>query len=360
MENSVSFVRLKYRPAPIHPSSEGVHVMRGPKKRHRDRYAPGSLELLDWSAENVPAATNVPMNPHVTQLRRKERKCTSFEKKHRRDTAPSIEDLLRIRKTYLREMQVEEELERRRKQQTAQMSKLEEALVKGNADEVSVEEEGTQPVEMDSGDDEDITTAEFKQRALEMKEKKITFQRNSKASHVPLSPLQRYRLAISVWMKSGKIKREPVTKVLPWMFLGNKEYASNQGYLLSLGITHVLNVTRDVQNFHADKFVYLRIPVRDTEVEDIGSRFKKSNSFFQRVAKVKGKVYVHCSSGSSRAPTLILAYFVAVRKISLLDAYVYLQAVRTSVSPNPHFLFQLGRLEVDEGLGSSVLFHHAW
>lgn len=50
---------------------------------------------------------------------------------------------------------------------------------------------------------------------------------------------------------------------------------------------------------------------------------------------------------------MIMAYMIAVRKISLLDAYNYMQAIRPSISPNKHFLYQLAELEVS---GSGIVF----
>lgn len=50
--------------------------------------------------------------------------------------------------------------------------------------------------------------------------------------------------------------------------------------------------------------------------------------------------------GASRAPTMVMAYLIAKRKISLLDSLRYLQALRSVIQPNAHFLFQLAQLEV--------------
>ena len=58
-------------------------------------------------------------------------------------------------------------------------------------------------------------------------------------------------------------------------------------------------------------------------------------------------LYVHCTVGASRAPTMVMAYFIQVRKIALLDIFKYLQSIRTVVEPNKHFLFQLAELEVN-------------
>jgi protein-tyrosine phosphatase len=80
--------------------------------------------------------------------------------------------------------------------------------------------------------------------------------------------------------------------------------------------------------------------------EDAGSKFHRAIDFLSRVFQCKGKVYVHCTMGASRAPTMVMAYLIAKRKISLLDSLRYLQALRSVIQPNAHFLFQLAQLEV--------------
>lgn len=65
--------------------------------------------------------------------------------------------------------------------------------------------------------------------------------------------------------------------------------------------------------------------------------------------------------GASRAPTMVMAYLIARRKISLLDSYRYIQSLRSVVQPNAHFLFQLAQLEVRFSIFSSfccVLIAH--
>lgn len=56
----------------------------------------------------------------------------------------------------------------------------------------------------------------------------------------------------------------------------------------------------------------------------------------------------------------MLAFLVFSKKLSLLDAYTYLTALRPLVAPNKHFLFQLAMLEVQYGDGCSVYFHKDW
>ena len=121
-----------------------------------------------------------------------------------------------------------------------------------------------------------------------------------------------------------------------------------------------MNVTEDVPNEFPQAFVYMKVPVKDSEDSDIGERFPSVVGFFQRVESKRGKILVHCSVGACRAPAMIMAYLVADRKVPLSDAYAYMRAIRPVVALNDHFLFQLAQLELKQGYGCSVLYHKDW
>jgi protein-tyrosine phosphatase len=93
---------------------------------------------------------------------------------------------------------------------------------------------------------------------------------------------------------------------------------------------------------------------------NIGELFPQALAFFRRVEQKKAKVYVHCSAGISRAPTMVIAYLIAERKVSLRDAYAYVASRRPIIGINDHFLFQLAELEIAQGAGCSVTNHKDW
>ena len=66
------------------------------------------------------------------------------------------------------------------------------------------------------------------------------------------------------------------------------------------------------------------------------------------------QMFVHCASGVSRAPTMVISYLVRSKRISLGDAFNYVVACRPSVYPNDGFMFQLAMQEVNLGYGTSV------
>ena len=79
--------------------------------------------------------------------------------------------------------------------------------------------------------------------------------------------------------------------VLPWLYVGTANLAKKSYELTKLGFTHVLNVTDDVENFHVAQFVYMKIPIQDSEKSSFNPYFSSFIDFIARVESLKGKVH---------------------------------------------------------------------
>lgn len=69
------------------------------------------------------------------------------------------------------------------------------------------------------------------------------------------------------------------------------------------------------------EFDCLRIPINDTEDDDIGVHFQTAHSFIE-AAKEKGKIFIHCHEGRSRSVTLIISHLIIGGTWTLKDALV--------------------------------------
>lgn len=58
-------------------------------------------------------------------------------------------------------------------------------------------------------------------------------------------------------------------------------------------MTHVLNGTSQLPNFHPNKFVYLKIEMLDAPETPIVSYQKKASKFIQHIEEKGGRVLVH-------------------------------------------------------------------
>ena len=103
-------------------------------------------------------------------------------------------------------------------------------------------------------------------------------------------------------------------------FIGSRRDAANKELLLSLGMTHILNATKDCPFHHEDHFEYNRIPVEDTWNQNLPDHFDKAFEFIDHVKGIKdAKVMVHCTAGISRSSTITIAC-VTSRPVSLDSA----------------------------------------
>lgn len=197
------FQRLKDRPAPIQPTSEGV-VYSTPVIRKKE-YIPEhhNLRIEDWEDENSnPAATVVKMNPFATTQKRIEHREFSAEKKLRYNNSPCIEEMMEIRTVHLRNKEKEErreaEKQKKREEQERKMKELEEAIRTGKVEDLDLDLEGDDEDEAKDIDDSDPDSEEFRAIALFMKEKKLTQTRNSALMHRKLSRWRRFRFSWKV------------------------------------------------------------------------------------------------------------------------------------------------------------------
>lgn len=305
----------------------------------------------------------------------------SDELSHRIETSPNINDKIDAQKIWIRNKLMEADLERKK---AALKQKWDQKLITETNDadastltsstsiatsplQTEVKEEGEE-LDLFDGEKEDknedvitFDVSTYRAQILDMKERKFLKLREPSHYHRTVSRYFRRRLGFNLSFGYGNKKdNAEVTTVLPWLLLGRAETSENLQYLINQGVTHILNVTSEVPNSHPQQFVYMKLPMRDDESADIGSKFNVAADFMKRVEDKKARIFVHCSAGASRAPSMVMAYLVKYRGISLGDSYNYLRALRPSVNPNNHFLFQLAQFELSLTGQCSVYHLKAW
>lgn len=159
--------------------------------------------------------------------------------------------------------------------------------------------------------------------------------------------------------KGPEQQSEAVSLVLPpSLYLGPCSAASNQAFLTANGVTHVLSVGATPAK-KVDGVTYHRLSLNDstsssiTKVSDEACKII-DGAISPKGKGGKGKILVHCSAGISRSPTLVTAYLMRAHGMSLKAALRQVLRARPQVSPNPGFLEQLKRLEM-ELFGSASL-----
>eukprot|EP01065_Artemidia_motanka_P009085 TRINITY_DN14630_c0_g1_i8.p1 TRINITY_DN14630_c0_g1~~TRINITY_DN14630_c0_g1_i8.p1 ORF type:complete len:204 (+),score=30.70 TRINITY_DN14630_c0_g1_i8:64-675(+) len=137
-------------------------------------------------------------------------------------------------------------------------------------------------------------------------------------------------------------------EILPGLLLGSKTAASDVDVLSAHSVTHVLNTTVEIPNFHEKRPgapKYLNLGLQDTKDDDIAAEFERCRDFINSARDSGGVVLVHCQAGISRSATIVISYLMAEKKMSLLEAYRHTKERRSNVGPNERYCEDLGKFE---------------
>jgi len=160
------------------------------------------------------------------------------------------------------------------------------------------------------------------------------------------------------------------SQILPQLYLGSEWTARDKKMLLQMRVTHILNAANELPNYFEKEedcpFVYLKVPLHDDEDETIVEFFDKSSDFIHSVlgkepvtaesesdrraekreeTGTAGSCFVHCAAGVSRSASLVLAYLMKFRSLTLKEAFGLIFAQRPIIGPNEGYAMQLYELE---------------
>ncbi|MEE6518005.1 hypothetical protein FKM82_028681 [Ascaphus truei] len=154
-----------------------------------------------------------------------------------------------------------------------------------------------------------------------------------------------------LWTREGSPSH--LDQVWPNLYVGDAWAARNKVLLHELRVTHVLNAAHGRYNVDTGSKFYQGLPISYLGVEafdepsfDLSTYFEQAANFIKQALDFPGgKVLVHCGMGISRAPTMVLAYLMIHKKMTIVDAIKTVKSHR-NICPNSGFLSQLRHLEV--------------
>ncbi|KAK0644139.1 protein-tyrosine phosphatase-like protein [Cercophora newfieldiana] len=153
---------------------------------------------------------------------------------------------------------------------------------------------------------------------------------------------------------SGSDNKQPASCIVPdLLYLGPVSATSNSAFIERQGINHVLSVGKSPAS-RIEGITYHRLGLTDEEGSSIAEPVDKACEIIDAVAAAKGKVLVHCSAAISRSPSIVAAYLMKRRGLTLRESLTVLVGARAVVSPNPGFLRQLSELEKEIFQGEST------
>jgi protein-tyrosine phosphatase len=139
-----------------------------------------------------------------------------------------------------------------------------------------------------------------------------------------------------------------IDKVDKNIFIGSKLAAEEFIYLKNYGITHIINTTSTIPNYHVGKIRYFNLYLEDTEFEEIQNNFINAYDYIQGAIQENPhcRILIHGRDGISRPAALVIYYLMMSRKLDYTRAYEYLKTIRPCIQPNLGFEKQLLTLNI--------------
>uniref|UniRef100_W8B093 protein-serine/threonine phosphatase n=2 Tax=Ceratitis capitata TaxID=7213 RepID=W8B093_CERCA len=131
------------------------------------------------------------------------------------------------------------------------------------------------------------------------------------------------------------------TEIFDHVYLGSEWNASNLEELQKNGIRHILNVTREIDNFFPGVFDYFNVRVCDDEKTNLLKHWDNTFRYITRAKSEGSKVLVHCKMGVSRSASVVIAYAMKAYNWEFKQALQHVKGRRNCIKPNKNFLNQL-------------------
>ncbi len=157
-------------------------------------------------------------------------------------------------------------------------------------------------------------------------------------------------------MKGDLAEILTISQINDHLFLSG--YAAiSRAKLVELGITCVLNMTQERENFHLlnlSDIKCFKFPAQDMESENLSRHFDTCADKIAEIKATGGKTLVHCQVGRSRSATICIVYLMKYEKMTLREAFVFVRSKRKIVDPNTGFWQQMVEYEHKISTKSSV------
>lgn len=137
-----------------------------------------------------------------------------------------------------------------------------------------------------------------------------------------------------------------ISEILPNLFLGNIGAAKQRKLLERHNIKYIVRVLNIPDHIFENEYTYHIVNIEDADDVDISQHFDAATDFIQSKMDLNdGNVFVHCAQGKSRSPSVVIAYLIRKRGMSLKEALTHVQKCRPVVYPNSGFMEQLAKYE---------------
>ncbi|XP_048419258.1 dual specificity phosphatase 29-like isoform X1 [Stegostoma tigrinum] len=159
----------------------------------------------------------------------------------------------------------------------------------------------------------------------------------------------------------GTAKFAHVNEVWPDIYIGDEVTALDRYTIEKMAFTHILNAAHGRWNVDTGDEYYrgMHIDYYGVEAEDV-PMFNLSEFFYPAAQYIDNalstsgaKLLVHCARGRSRSATLVLAYLMIYKNMTVVDAVQQVIKHRC-ILPNRGFLKQLRALDIELAMERSI------
>jgi len=148
----------------------------------------------------------------------------------------------------------------------------------------------------------------------------------------------------STLSESSTFKPNPITQVIPGkLYLGCEDNSTDEDQLLALGITNILCLSNRIHQIHGienEHFV-----MSDMGRTELKTFLAQVYPYMKRSQKGDKKLFVHCKLGQNRSPTLVIAFLIKSRGLTLYEAHKMLKEKRPLVQIHRNYAKMLLKLE---------------
>jgi len=168
---------------------------------------------------------------------------------------------------------------------------------------------------------------------------KVFFGRGSNTLQLrDLSPLG--------WMssESTSFAFNEISEVIPnKLYLGCQMRASNDDELLSLGITHILSVTNHINPIKG--LQHKHFVMSDFGKTELNTVLDEVYPFMESAQESQNKLFVHCTLGQNRSATIVVAFLMKNKGLTLYEAHRMVKQKRAVVQIHQNYAKMLLKLE---------------
>lgn len=145
------------------------------------------------------------------------------------------------------------------------------------------------------------------------------------------------------------------TPIVDYLYLGSYFNATNKNELKNMNIKYILNCASECKNLYSDNFTYLHLPIKDTTDFEIDKYFDQGIEFIKNIINqnnkqdidpnLKGNILVHCQLGKSGSASIVMAYLIKEKNMTVNESFLFIKNKRRTILPNMGFMLKLRDLE---------------